>query len=464
MRVVARAADYPFDRQDITLRIGVDGAYLMGCNGTGLTSPALAGLGLTDENADELLLPPTGEWYIPDSIDKVVHVSHPLDDNGEPKLDECVLVISAQRNPQVFLFRSLATTVIVVFGSLLTALAMHPEEHSGDRAAVLFIAFLISLTNMASTDLGLGRVSELLWVDMFNLQQLVLSIVGVGETVVVHMLFSRNQPKFGTHVDSVCRRSIPILYVTETLGLFLYGNGERSSTTRAVAIAIMVTAFVFLVPLTLLGVWITSTAERREQTRAVAAMLELDRDRDGKKWDRAMKEVFAAFDTDKSGEMDIDEIRELFEFMHPGLSRDTLSECVNEMRKYADVASGTLTSSMFVDALIKGEELLLRRLELEETSSRSPHQSRLSGRRHSSQDTDHGEARPKEGTFLMTARPKPASKDARAMVTPRYCHNVAAATSSTVTVPASEVEIMAEIVPVPAGGGEQPAARPAKWC
>ena len=434
------AADYPFDRQDITLRIGVDGAYLMGCNGTGLTSPALAGLGLTNENADELLLPPTREWYIPDSIDKVVNVFHPLNDNGDPKLDECVVVISAQRNPQVFLFRSLTTTVIVVFGSILTALAMHPEEHSGDRAAVLFIAFLISLTNMATTDLGLGRVSELLWIDMFNLQQLVLSIVGVAETVVVHMLFSRNQPKFGTHVDSVCRRSIPILYMVETLGLFLYGNGERSSAVRGIAITIMVTSFIFLVPLTLLGVWFTSTAERREQNRAIEALSQYDRDRDGKKWDRAIKDVFTAFDTDKSGEMDVDEMRELFEFMHGGISRETLSECVNEMRKYADVASGTLTSSMFVDALMKGESLLLQRQgEQEELDSLS---SVRRSRRSSTQEAKQ--------TFLSTAKPKSSAtstaagvlQEARALVTPRYCKNVmeAAATSSTAEAEPFEME------------------------
>lgn len=52
-----------------------------------------------------------------------------------------------------------------MFGSILTALAMHPGEHVGDRAAVLFIAFLIALTNMATTDLGLGKITYLLWVE-----------------------------------------------------------------------------------------------------------------------------------------------------------------------------------------------------------------------------------------------------------------------------------------------------------
>ena len=54
------------------------------------------------------------------------------------------------------------------------ALLLHPEEYIGDRAAVLFIAFLILVTNM-QVDLGLGVVSELLWVDVFNLVQVHIS-------------------------------------------------------------------------------------------------------------------------------------------------------------------------------------------------------------------------------------------------------------------------------------------------
>ena len=126
-----------------------------------------------------------------------------------------MITLHANRNPNVFIFRALATTIIVVFGSMVTALLMHPEEHSGDRAAVLYIAFLISLTNMATTELGLGKISELMWFDLFNLQQLVLSLVAVAETMVVHLLFAKNKPKLGTHVDQVCRVTLPSLYVLE---------------------------------------------------------------------------------------------------------------------------------------------------------------------------------------------------------------------------------------------------------
>ena len=62
------------------------------------------------------------------------------------------------------------STILVVFASLICALLLHPGDSIGDRAAVLFIAFLILVTNM-QLDLGLGVVSTLLWVDMFNIVQ-----------------------------------------------------------------------------------------------------------------------------------------------------------------------------------------------------------------------------------------------------------------------------------------------------
>ena len=40
---------------------------------------------------------------------------------------------------QVYLVKSMMTTILVVFGSLATALFMHPEDLVGDRFAVLFI-------------------------------------------------------------------------------------------------------------------------------------------------------------------------------------------------------------------------------------------------------------------------------------------------------------------------------------
>ena len=57
---------------------------------------------------------------------------------------------------------------------------LHPEEYIGDRAAVLFIAFLILVANMQLSDLGLGKVTALMWIDCFNIIQLVMVFFALG--------------------------------------------------------------------------------------------------------------------------------------------------------------------------------------------------------------------------------------------------------------------------------------------
>ena len=59
----------------VLLSLALPGAYLYGCYGTGTTSPALAAMGLTDENMAELLLPPTKEFTFVGSLDEAVQVA-----------------------------------------------------------------------------------------------------------------------------------------------------------------------------------------------------------------------------------------------------------------------------------------------------------------------------------------------------------------------------------------------------
>jgi hypothetical protein len=69
-------------------------------------------------------------------------------------------------------------------------------------------------------------------------------------------------------------------------------------------------------------------------------------------------QVFHAFDVDESGELDTDELRDLFVALHPKISRDDLSACIRCMSGYVDPSSGVLTEPKFLDALIEGERTL----------------------------------------------------------------------------------------------------------
>ena len=47
---------------------------------------------------------------------------------------------------------------------LFCGLWLHPEEMMGDRLAAILVAMLIVVTSLQS-DLGLGKLSYLIWVD-----------------------------------------------------------------------------------------------------------------------------------------------------------------------------------------------------------------------------------------------------------------------------------------------------------
>ena len=152
---------YPFDAQTITFDFEIEGgARIQNCDKS--ANGFLQVPGLTDATANQLLLPSTGQWRLRNSINDSVEVFHPVETNvlfGTAAVNtaRCSLRVHVTRNPRVFVLKSLVMTVTVVFASLLSAFFMS-FELMGDRFAVLFLAFLIIVTNMQS-DLGLGHIS-----------------------------------------------------------------------------------------------------------------------------------------------------------------------------------------------------------------------------------------------------------------------------------------------------------------
>jgi len=253
----------------------------------------------------------------------------------------------------VFLFRSILTTVIVSFGSLVTAIMMHIEDNAGNRETVLFVAFLIALSNMQMTDLGLGKINELLWIDIFNIVQLALVTVAILETITVHYLFVTNHQALALHIDNVCHFTLPALYVGVTLGLFMMVRADRpaeGTEGQQDGIIMIAVCSAVLIPLTVFLTWLRATAFSRRRKRAVQALQSLTVD-DGNKYDLAVRKIFKTFDLDGSGELEMDECRELMQYLKPNIKRDEMLKVMEYMRRYADHATGALTEADFADAL-----------------------------------------------------------------------------------------------------------------
>ena len=237
-----RYFEYPFDKQTIIWEINVPGADLTNCEGNGETSTVLSATsGFSAATAEELILPRTKEWQLDGALTESITFAHGADDNGNADRSKCVMSIKVYRTATVYLVKGIFNTIILVLGSLLTTLFLHPEDMIGDRCNVLFIAFLILITNM-QTDLGLGRLSYLIWLDYFNLIQLVMVLAMVGETMVVHRHMKTREVKQGIHLDATSRRFIPWgFYIVITLSTVLYFDKDN----RAIAIAVGVVGIFF---------------------------------------------------------------------------------------------------------------------------------------------------------------------------------------------------------------------------
>jgi len=240
--------------------------------------------------------------------------------------------------------------VIVVLGSIITALFMHPDDHAGDREAVLFIAFLITVTNIQTTDTGLGKVTKLLWLDLFNLSQLVLSVIAIFQTVFVHAMSKRQYQEAAMHFDLVSQLTLPLLYVGVTAGMFMLANAQLQPRLFTGGVALIAVACVFLIPGTFILAWMRATSFERHRRRCVQFLLRLDVEQSAET-QKAIRDVFASFDVDKSGELDMEEVRDLLSFLKPNASAKDLRSSVKFMRGYADASSGALTVRDFSDAL-----------------------------------------------------------------------------------------------------------------
>jgi hypothetical protein len=77
-------------------------------------------------------------------------------------------------------------------------------------------------------DLGLGVVTSLLWVDMFNVIQCVMVLLAVANSLFVHILFKSQHDRLASTIDRVSRYSVPfVLYPVVTAGTIVWGLEQR---------------------------------------------------------------------------------------------------------------------------------------------------------------------------------------------------------------------------------------------
>ena len=381
---------YPFDAQVLRFRFVVEEAHIFTCDGEDIFHPMLPMERAVD--LEDRLLPFTKEWKLAKGRQFSARLFHPTED-GAKRWDKCDLELVISRNYITFLIKSMVTTIVVVFGSMLTALLLHPEENMGDRCAVLFIAFLILVTNM-QMDLGLGSLTQLLWLDVFNIIQCCTVLLALGESIAVHYLLKTQHNITAIAIDKVLAITIPlVLYPLITFATILLGMEQQSlcpddrlcglgagdslfrtysdegglatNRNQAALIALLGTALVIFISIYLIVKRFYRV--KSEQIVSIRKLLALantpfdDVGGDGearekqlgehlKAWGEAAKRVFECYDIDGGGSIDVGELRGMVTAMYPRADGALMRAAMAKAREYGD-SGDELDLGAFQDAI-----------------------------------------------------------------------------------------------------------------
>jgi len=319
---------YPFDHHTITLRLrSNDDATLFNCAGD--YQPTM-----TLDEIRSAILPTSGEW--------ILYKRPQLNQITEA---ECEFSMEVSRNYFTRLLKSVVITALITFVGLLS-LFLHLADHTGDRCAGLLVAILILIT-MFQTDVGLGTITYLIWEDYLNLSQVVVLLVGLLETMAVHFLwhFSK-QESFASNIDFHCKIALICFVYPITLTSMFLAAAELS----VVAVVILSITMPIIVLVTFYRIWVTEQKKAKVKRRVLKQLSSLSPD--DPRYEGLLRQAFDVFDEDGTGDIDAQELRELFRSMWPTMERGVMAKAIQCCRKYAN-SEGRVTFEDLLDGLVE---------------------------------------------------------------------------------------------------------------
>jgi hypothetical protein len=358
---------YPFDRQTIKITFYLPDTNLYTCQGTqGL---ALMGLeSMSHADAQSALLPATKTWLLDGSElgadwgkrqleeGEVVSLAHPTDADGAPILSACTLSIKIQREFMTYVIKRLITDILVVFMGLFCGLWLHPEEMMGDRLAAILVAMLIVVTSLQS-DLGLGKLSYLIWVDYFNVISLIMLSCALFESIGVHSLLRKGLDMEAVFLDKVFRVILPMgVYVCMVVGMLVYGL--TGNFEGGMLIILIGTCVCILVGLLYVKVDVVVTMKARKKAikelQDMIGNITLTKGY-SKELEAQCSKVFNCYDFDKSGKVSFDELKEILKATFPdqlGPGQESPITLIQKARRALDLGDEELELPGFVNVVI----------------------------------------------------------------------------------------------------------------
>ena len=320
---------YPFDTQHLTFTFAMKDAHIFSCE------HIFSSMNMTTANMAPLL-PTTGEWTA-----IALDAYHEYDD-----VQTCKVDVTVRRNSVIFVIKQVLPSTIVMYAGM-SALYMNSLEHTGDRTASILVAALILMVNF-QTDLGLGKITYLVWWDMYNLISIMILILILCLSLWEKILVDTGENAKATDMNRVQRVAFLFLaYPIVALWLLLLGLSEDYG--NPLAWTILVVGLVGLLVATLFAYKRIHNAGIRQREAVVTKLKGLSHE--DEIFPDVLKDAFDAYDVDASGKLDTDELRDLLKAIVTTADSKLFAEISLAIKGFAD-AGGELSYNAFHDSLV----------------------------------------------------------------------------------------------------------------
>lgn len=189
----------------------------------------------------------------------------------------------------------------------LFSMYLSAADHTGDRIAAIMVSILILMVNFQS-DLGIGKITYLVWWDVFNLVSMGVLALVMLEALYEHLLITSDQEAKCLIINRVLRVAFSaFIYPSVLVWLLLFGLQGSGTALGWTVLALGVSttwlfSIFFIRRMSNMGVVDRNTVIAKLQAVDLS-------DRDA--LEEALEQAFTTFDLDNSGRLDIDEVRDL---------------------------------------------------------------------------------------------------------------------------------------------------------
>lgn len=322
---------FPFDHQYVSIDFWLPQTTMKGCDE--LVSQ-LQNNEIGAQPPSTQLLPATGAWLYdscssvhgncdPSKIKNDLYRVQALPTSAEGR-EACQIKIQIRRDNVLELIKNIGPLVVVGYVPVLT-LWLNPSIPPlvGGRVSSHIFSMVLVMVKY-NTNLGLGILTSMIWIDAFYLCLFCMIALGLFETILIHSLFRSNKPMAALTIDGVFRKLMPACVYPCIMGAAFLVGLQRPG-------AALLLAFGGIGTFTALGVLVSVRRYRVQQINRrkainalVRAQLHDDRTMEEEEVESmlhdAMHHAFTTFDLDKSGALDRKEMRLILSTMYPNMS------------------------------------------------------------------------------------------------------------------------------------------------